>query len=181
MRDQSDPAVAPTVAELIARHRAERRLSFGDVARLLDARTPRQASKMSQRIVLIERGGRIVERRLISRLGVVLEIDNTELERAFDDQRAVDLREWVRWLNEPVPMKLHLRAMPGVWFLDRLPVVGQEEAIRFAGCVAAKRKLYACLSLNRQISVWFDKEGEETARTVAMPSSTRQLLMTRLK
>lgn len=181
MSDQSDPAATSTVAELITRHRAEKRLSFGDLARLLDARTPRQTSKLSQRIVLIERAGRIVERRLIARLGVVLKIDISELERALDDQRAADLREWVRWLNEPMPMELHLQALPGVWFRDELPVFDEAEAIQFASSIAAGRSLYACLSLSRQVSVWFNKKGEETARTVASPSTPRERLTLRLK
>jgi hypothetical protein len=181
MINESEPVALPTVSELISQARDQRGLSFGDIARLLGASTPRQTSKLSQRIVKVEREHSVVERRLISRLGDVLAIDQRELERALDKQRAEELRAWLRWLNEPMPMELHLQALPGVWFRDDLPELGEAEAIQFASSVAAGRNVCACLALNRQISVWFDRDGEETGRTVATPSSPRDRLTMQLE
>ena len=174
--------VAPrSVAALVASHRSERKLSFGQLARILGSTTPRQTSRLSQRIVKIEREGSVLEKRLIFRLGDVLEIDKATLAQALANQRAEELRGWLRWVNEPVSVLLHIRAMPTVWYSLELGRISEEAAIKIASAQAKDKRSPVCLALNRSLSIWFDAAGEETARAEASPSTPSAYLDTCLR
>jgi hypothetical protein len=170
MSKVSHASAPPSVGDLVAQHRAELQLSFGQLARLLGATSSRQTSRLSRRIVRIEREGSVLERRLIFRLGAVLEIDKTTLEEAFDAERAEERRQWLRWVNESVPALLHIRAMPTIWYTRELGHISEEAATQIASAYAKKERSSVCLAVNRKLSIWFDKTGAETARTEAGPS-----------
>jgi hypothetical protein len=170
----------PSVGELISRHRADRKLSFGDLARILGAISPREVSKLSQRIVRIEREGNLIERRLIFRIGAALEIDPATMEQAFDDQRAGKIRRWLRWVNEPVPVFMRIKAMPTIWYARELGYISEDEAIRIASAQAKEARSPVCLAMNRKLTIWFDRTGEETGRTEASPSIPNARLETHI-
>lgn len=171
---------ANVVGDLIASHRNKRLLRLGDLARMLGADTPKRTSGLARRILRIEREGIIVERVLIARLGDVLGIDREHLRRAFEQQKAEGLRGWIRWLNEPVPVVLNVRVLPGVWFREGLGFVGEEEAVARASEYARHYKLQVALALNRIVTLWFDANGTQIGRIERLPPSSNAP-MTRLK
>lgn len=116
----------------IASERTKRRLRYGDLARLCGGTTPRQTSRISQRLVLFEREG--VEdigllKKVVAALDLDVDVVNEMLRRDHDEAVAA----WEAWVSEPVEPELHVKAGP-VWVRRSLPpsITTEEEAVTYA-------------------------------------------------
>lgn len=78
-----------------------------------------------------------------------------EIEQAAD-------QAWQAWLDEPVPMKLIVRAIPGCYTNQRLPenVTTPQEAEAFARDLARRIQKRMCLVVSRRKSIWIGYHGE---------------------
>lgn len=168
-----------TFGTLVATARRNRRLTFGDVARLLlgPNLTPKQISRMAARVVDVERHGQR-DRHLVRDLIRVLDLDGVIAAESLDRERRDQLAEWKKWIGEPVDPVMHVRAMAAVWITRQLRGESPESALRIAATFAREKRLRVCLAINRRISVWFDETGSKYARTEATPASDLSPRMT---
>lgn len=117
------------IGELIHEARIRRSMSFGDVARACGATTPRQTSRIAQRLVLFERES-VRDRDLLQRVVVALNLDPDHVNELLRSQREEELAEWNAWADEAVPMKLHVRPFGGFWYSQSLPVEIESDELR---------------------------------------------------
>lgn len=166
----SDVMATNYVGRLIHETRLARSMTFGDVARSCGAVTPKQTSRIAQRIVLFEREG-VRDLRLLRRVVVALAVDLDQVNELLRRQREEELAEWNAWADELVPMELHMRPFAGVWFKLPLPVEveNQEQAIEHARQMTVGREeLRVVLAVNRRRSITFAR-GEVIAVGEATP------------
>src|SRR5436853_7008649 len=90
------------VGALIHMVRKSRGWSFGDLARECGAVTPRETSKLSSRLVRLEREAHVHERKLPLHLARLLDLDVEKVKALLDDQRRTEQIEHAAWLDEPV-------------------------------------------------------------------------------
>lgn len=143
--------------------RNERKLSLGQVARLLGYQN---ASKGANKIQSFEGGGKIALD-LLDKLADVLEIGPDEIrQRSYEDYK-----DWLAWASEPVRPYVVVRHLAAISQRVELPddAIESEAAESFAANIARERKFKVCLVLSRRVSIWFDAEGKEYRRTEATP------------
>lgn len=162
------------IGELIAAERVRRGWRFGDLARACGATTARQTSRIAQRLVLFERES-VRDRALLQRVVVALELDPVIVNELLRRQQEEELAEWSAWADEPVPMKLHVRAFAGFWYGRPLPdeIEGDElRAIEYARQMTVGREdMRVVLALSRRRSITLAR-GEIVATTEAKPNIT---------
>lgn len=151
--------------ELVRFERLKLGLRYGEVARRLlgHGATLKQISRLSQRLVEIERTGRR-DKRLVARLVALLHLDPVSVSVLIDAEKHRELQRFREWMAEPVEPVLHIRAIPGVWIAKRLPGFSTDDALRTAADFARQKRVIVCLALDRSLAVWFDREGREYAR-----------------
>lgn len=108
------------VGELIRHARLRRGWSFGDLARACGASAPRQVSRTSQRLVVLEREG-VLDQTLLQKVVAALDVDSQLVVEVLDRQRAEELEEWNRWADEHAPVELHIRPFAGLWIKLNCP------------------------------------------------------------
>jgi transcriptional regulator with XRE-family HTH domain len=136
-------------------------LSRGEAVRLMGYRN---VAKGANRLVAVERG-EIPDEELMKKIVRALELDP---EKVYECIRTMEERredERQRWLDEPAPVQLYMRVIPGVVLSKILGLdVPEETAIKEA-CAEAKRLHCQCmLALDRRKSVWIDGDGNVTGR-----------------
>ena len=78
----------------------------------------------------------------------------------------LDYVDWQARLNEPVPMRLIVRWLPGIYVEELVPAdIFPEAAERWASKVAIEQHRQVCLVVSRRLSIWFDENGGVVART----------------
>jgi hypothetical protein len=159
------------IGRVIQEARIRRSMSFGDLARSCGAVTPKQTSRIAQRLVIFEREG-VRDRNLLQRVIMALDLDPQVVVDLLDRQRVEELAEWNRWANDPVPMELHVRPFAGFWYRQALPVeIAADElrAIEHAQQMTAGREeLRVVLAVNRRVAFTF-AGGQLVAQTEATP------------
>ena len=159
------------LGQLIHERRLHRRWTFGDLARACGAVTPKQTSRISQRLVLFEREG-VRDRRLLQKVISALDLDPIVVVELLNWQRVEELAEWQSWLIEPVPIEMHVRPFAGVWIKLTLPDdVAEDEslAIEYARqMTASHEEMRVVLAVDRRVSLTF-AAGQLLARTEATP------------
>jgi hypothetical protein len=157
------------VGELIATARRRRWLSFGDVSRhLLGAVSAKQISRLSLRLVRIEREG-ATERKLVRRTAVLLGLDLDLVDKLLDADRAEELRAWNERADEIVRPTLHAKAIPGFWVCLLVPenMITEDERIEYARD-QSRRFEQLVLALSGRVSIVFSR-GQLVDRLEAAP------------
>ena len=153
--------------ELIRDARSRRGWSFGDLARACGASTAREISKLSLRLVRIERDQRLPERKLTLRVAALLDLDIEEVCRRLEAQRQEEHLQYEAWLNEAVPLELHVVPFAGFSYRHRLPENCDElEAFRLAKQMTEGRELRVIVAVSRRLSFLF-QHGEVVDRREA--------------
>lgn len=154
----------PEFGELVRQERVKRNLRFGGLARLLFDRdaTPRQISRMAQRLVDVERRG-LRHNGLVAQLIRVLHLDAALVSDILTAEKAREDEQRRTWSDEPIDPAMHIRAIPGVWITKRLAGVSTAEALTIASEFARDKGLVVCLAVDRRLSIWFDQHGQEYA------------------
>jgi transcriptional regulator with XRE-family HTH domain len=150
--------------------RIDRGLTIGQLARMVGYRN---VSKGANRIACLERGGSVDEGLLVN-LADALGIDLPTVKELIEQDRQEYLRDWEKWVNEPVPMQLIVRYMAAFYGNKALPedVKTPEDAEKYARDYAKNHGLRVCLAVSRRLSIWISKEGEVEARTEATPDDS---------
>jgi transcriptional regulator with XRE-family HTH domain len=160
------------LGEFFRKRRAERKLSLGQVSRLLNYRN---VTKGCNRIQAFEGGGKVAPD-LLRKLAEVLEVGPDEIRQAAYE----DYRDWLAWASEPIRPHLVVRLLAAVYQRVQIPddALDPEDAEAFAAGVAGQRRMKVCLVLSRRVSVWYDTGGREYARTEATPDLPCEPFMT---
>lgn len=153
------------LANLLWKSRFEKGLTLGEIAQGLGY----SANKGTRKYLEWERGEEYPEEEKLHQLVRVMELEPKEVEKAVEQDR----REYEEWLDEPIPMKLVVRAIPGFYASAEVPEnLSPEEAEKWACQYARKKKKMVCLVLSRRESVWIDEQGEIYSRTAGEPFMT---------
>jgi hypothetical protein len=160
------------VGAVIQEARIRRSMTFGDLARACGALTPKQTSRIAQRLVLFERES-VRDRKLLQKVIAALDLDPQLIVELLDRQRVEELAEWNAWADETVSIELHMRPFAGMWIKLPLPVeIADDEplAVEYAKAMTAKREeLRVVVALNRRRSVTI-AHGGVVATTEAKPN-----------
>ena len=139
----------------------------GQLARLLGYKN---ASKGANKVIRFEQEGTVSDELLV-KLAEVLDIELTVIEGLVERDRQEYLREWERWVNEPVPMQLLVKLV-AAWFGSKaLPeyIKTPEEAQAYACELAKGQRKKVCLVVSRRLSIWINEEGRVYLRSHAQP------------
>lgn len=168
------------IGELISQERVRRGWRFGDLARACGALSPRQISRVAQRLVLFEREG-VRDQGLLRKVVLALELDPVRVNELLDRQHREGLAEWNAWVDEPAPIQLHVRPFAGFWYRHALPpdaAADESRAIDYARRLTiGRRDFRVVLALNRRVALTF-AEGELIARSEATPDRSVSPVMT---
>jgi hypothetical protein len=152
--------------------RVSRGWSFGQLARAVGAVTPKQTSRIAQRLVAFERQG-VRDRKLLQKVVAALDLDATIINEQLRRQRAEELTEWTAWADEPVPIELHVIPFPGFAFRQQLPddiAADEKRSIDFAKRMTKGRHgIRVVVALDRRRSLTFAR-GEIVATRDASPN-----------
>jgi len=135
-------------------------------------------AKGANRLVAVERG-EIPDEEFLRKIVNALELDIEKVNgciKTVEDRREA---EYQKWLDEPVPMELHLRLIPGVVGSKPVPSgLSEQKAIDWA-CAEAKRlRSRCCLALDRRRSVWISRDGDIVEETYARRGTSNIPYMT---
>jgi hypothetical protein len=149
--------------------------TLGQLARLVGYRN---VSKGARRLACLEHTGTATPDLLVN-IAEALILDRTTLERLAEQDRKDRLREWERWVSEPVPMQMVVRLMAAIYVRMGLPaeVTTPEQAEAWACGFAHRHRCRVCLVVSRRLSVWIDGQGEIEARREAIPGEPNMPLM----
>ena len=163
------------LGSFIRAERVGRGLTLGQLARLVGYLN---LAKGARRIACLEQTG-MGRADLLANIAEALILDWTTLERLAEQDRKDRLREWERWVSEPVPMYLVVRLMGAVYAWRTLPseIETPVEAEAWACTYARQHRCRVCLVLSRRWSVWIDADGQVEARTEARPGEPNMPLM----
>jgi len=148
------------LSRFFRQRREARKLSFGDVARLLGYVN---VTKGSNRIIKFERDGNI-KPDLFRKLAAILKISKDDIRRCLREDKA----GWEAWASEPIEPHLVARVMCAVYSTKRVPIEiqGSQEAMeQFTAAFAKERKWRVWLVLSKRTRVWFNEKGERTGVT----------------
>jgi transcriptional regulator with XRE-family HTH domain len=144
--------------ELIRDTRSRRGWSFGDLARACGASSSRAVSKLSLRLVRIEREQRVPERKLALRVAALLDLDIDDFRRVLGEQRREEQLLYESWLNEAVAIELYVVPFAGFSYRQRLPEGCDElEAFRLPKQMTAGRELRVIVAVSRRLSFVFQR------------------------
>ena len=155
------------LAEHFRKRRLEKGLKLSEVAlRMGYQRTNRSLSHGCNRLHKFEISGDI-NIHLFKKFMAVLEIDQATVNELLQE----DLKDWLKWANEPIRPHLVVRLMAAIYSPAELPdeVQSVEEAERYASEFAKQRRLRVCLVLSRRVSVYFDDDGSFQFASEAVP------------
>ena len=147
------------LANYLREQRQRQGISLGELARRIGYRN---VSKGCRRLDQYERTGVTTRPDLPQLVALALGVsDDVARQLAW-----LDYADWQASLNEPVPMRMIVRWMPGIYVEECLPDdVDQVSAERLASGLAIEQHRQVCLVVSRRLSIWFDERGAVVART----------------
>jgi len=147
--------------------RIENNLTLGQIARLVGYTS---VAGGCNKITRFERTGQVHDD-LLAKLANVLDIDSTTISTLIDADRQESLRNWWKWINEPIEPHVIVRLMAAVYLYHPLPddLQGVRDAEEYASHLSRLKRKRCCLVVSRRYSVWFDEEGKVECRTEAIP------------
>lgn len=160
------------IGTLISNERIRRGWRFGDLARACGAVTAKETSRIAQRLLRFEREG-VHDRNLLRKVVAALDLDGTIINEQLGRQRDEEIAEWQAWVDEPVPIELHVIPLPGFAFRQQLPdeiAADETRAIDYAKRMTTGRHaLRVVVALDRRRSLTFAR-GEIVATRDAKPN-----------
>jgi hypothetical protein len=122
------------------------------------ATTAREISKVSQRLVKLERDDGVPEPRLAIRVAALLGIEMHQVRRLIDEMRMEERHRYERWLNESVPLEMHVIPFAGFSYRHQLPDCCDElEAFRLAKQMTNGRDMRVIVAVSRRLSFVFQR------------------------
>lgn len=139
--------------KLVHGYRVYKHLNFRELAELCGYKN---SNKWATKICNFEREGHGPDD-MIRRLIEALQVPVNDVKKA--NQK--DLDNYQSWLDEPVPIELLIKPLPGVYVRDSIPdeIDSDEKAVDFAASRALLFQSESCLILSRKKSIWFNRDG----------------------
>lgn len=149
--------------------RTERHWPLGEVARRLGYRN---VSKGANKVLRLEREG-MADDHFLRLLAAVLGISEGVVVYLTRQDRLAYLRAWQEWADQPTPIRVVMRAVPGFMVEMALPndVTTPERAVAFGQAVAARHHAKAFVVLNRRESVGITEAGTLNGRFHTRPDT----------
>ena len=149
--------------------RGERHWPLAEVARRLGYRN---VSKCCNKVLAVEREG-VADAAFLQRLAAVLEISEGVVVYLTRQDRLSYLRAWNEWADQPTPIRMVMRAVPGFMVEMALSndVTTPEQAIAFGQTVAARHHGKVFVVLSQRESVGITEAGEINGRFHARPDA----------
>jgi hypothetical protein len=116
-------------------------------------------------------GGLWINEDFLMRLTTLLGIEPRVIQELIDRDRQEYVAEWEKWADEPVPISVVMRAIPGFMVGVTVPadVKTPDETIAFAQGLAARLGKKVFVVLSRRETVGINEQGEITGRFKATP------------
>jgi transcriptional regulator with XRE-family HTH domain len=143
--------------------------SLGQVARQLGYQN---ITKGARRVHLLEEG-KANSPDILGRLLPILGIDPGKIEELLAQDRVAYLAGWERWANEPVPIQIVVKCIPGVFGTHAMPadLKKSDEIVAYAQGLARRLRKKVFVVLARRLTINVNEEGEITSRNVATPDN----------
>ncbi|MCZ2343417.1 MAG: hypothetical protein LC104_16735 [Bacteroidales bacterium] len=158
-----------SLGEWFQGRRLELGWSLGEVGRRLGYKN---VSKAANKLLRFERDG-VVADDFLRKLAALYSITDGVVRYLIRADRLAYLEEWRQWADEPVPIRVVVRAVPG--FTVELPVPAEvttpEQAVAFGQDYAAQRRKKVFVILSRRETVGITEDGEINGRFLATPES----------
>jgi transcriptional regulator with XRE-family HTH domain len=155
------------LGEFLRDERLRQGLLLDELARLVGYRN---VNKGMRRITALEQTG-TGKADLLVNVASALNLDWAVVEELAEEDHQDRLREWDRWVNQPVPIHMVVRLMACIYCKTPLPewVTTPEQAEAWASEFAREHRWRVCLVVSRRLSVWIDAFGLVEARTTSTP------------
>ena len=149
--------------------RAERQWSLAEVARRLGYAN---ISKACNKLVRFEREG-VVDHEFLHKLATVLGISVGVVRYLIRQDRLAYLRAWEEWVEQPTPISIAMRAVPGFIVGMPLPadVTTRDQAVAYGQALAARWHKKVFVTLSRKETVGITETGEINGHFHARPDS----------
>ena len=130
----------------------------------------RNLNKGCNRLVRLEQEGEGTRDFLI-KAAQALRLDLGEVNRRVETEREERNRAWEKWADEPVPVQIIRRLMPGAYQLVPIPDVDfdRQEWEAYASRIARDCGMEICLALDRRHRSWIDESGHVFSRSETCP------------
>ena len=150
--------MASKLARYIKQERIKQGLNYAELSRLIDYRN---INKGMRRIVEFEREDK-ADPEILRKVVKVLNLDQGYVDKLILEDQAEYIKEFERWLNEPVKMSYTIRVMPAVYLSYDLPgnIKTEDEAIEYVIGKTKKKRLKTWLNLSRKDKVYISEKGE---------------------
>lgn len=142
---------------------------LGEVAQRLGHKNTSKAANHVQRC---ERDG-LVDDGFLRKLAALYGIGAEVVRDLIRQDRVEYLRGWEEWANQPVPISIVLRTVPGFMVAVPVPedVTTPEQAVAHGQALAARMHKKVFVVLSRRESVGITEAGEINGRFQARPDS----------
>lgn len=149
--------------------RAERQWPLAEVARRLGYAN---VAKGCNRVLRVEREG-VADGDFLRRLAAVLEISEGVVVYLTRQDRLSYLRAWHEWADQPTPVRVVMRAVPGFMVEMAVPsdATTPEQAVAFGQAVAARYHAKVFVVLSRRESVGITEAGTINGRFHTRPDN----------
>ncbi|MBN9519773.1 helix-turn-helix domain-containing protein [bacterium] len=157
------------VGEWFSGIRGERGWSLAEVARRLGYTN---ISKCANKVLRLEREG-VADDHFVRRLAAVLGISDGVVAYLCRADRLAYERAWREWADQPVPVRVVVRAVPGfmVELAVTVDVTRPEEVVAFGRAYAARHHKKVFVVLSRRRTVGITESGEIDGTFEATPES----------
>lgn len=149
--------------------RGERQWPLAEVARRLGYKN---VAKACRKVLAVEREG-VADGDFLRRLAGVLEISEGVVLYLTRQDRLAYLRAWDEWADQPTPIRVVMRAVPGFIVEMAMPndVTTADQAVAFGQAVAARHHAKVFVVLSRRESVGITESGEINGRFHTRPDT----------
>lgn len=154
------------LGDYLRSRRDERGWTLGEAARRLGYAN---VSKGARRVRLLEAGEAVLPD-ILAKLVSLYGVDPGEVEKLIARDRAASVAAWERWADEPVPVQIVVRCIPGVFGTQPVPPgLTEDELIDHCRGLARRLRKKVFLVLSRRVTVNVNEAGVVTSRNVATP------------
>ena len=161
--------MATHLGSFLKARREERGWTLGETARHLGYTN---VSKGARRVHLMEEGESAAHD-LLAKLVPLLGIEPGQVEELIAQDRREHVAAWERWADEPAPVQIIVRCIPGVFGNHSVPaeLKTPEEAVAYAQEYARRVGKKVFVVLSRRLTVSINDDGQVTGRLEATPDS----------
>lgn len=146
--------------------REARGWTLGEVARRLEYTN---VSKGARRVHAVEQG-EAVPLDFLAKVAPLLGVEPPVVEGLIALDRAEYVAAWETWADEPIPIQIIVRCIPGVFGTQPVPPgLTEDQLIEHCRGLARRLRKKAFLVLSRRVTVNVNEAGEVTSRNVASP------------